>query len=727
MLVDTPDSMAELLQDLGLLESSRFEELHRLAAQYRTPRDLARHLIRQEWLTAFQANQLLQGKGDQLVVGPYILLERIGEGGMGEVFKGRHRRLHRLAAIKVIARKRLQNQVALARFNREVEAAAQLSHPNIVAVHDAGAEGERFYLSMELLEGMDLGHLVRKTGPLPIPLACDLIRQSALGLHHAHELGFVHRDIKPQNLFVCPRGGKLAEPIALDRLVGSTVKILDMGLIRQQPHRLDEAALALTQHGLVLGTLDYLAPEQARNAHLVDRRADLYSLGCTMYQLLTGKPPFEGATAFDRLMKHQNDLPEPLRHTRLDVTADLDRIVARLLAKEPADRFATAADLVAALLPFIGAAGVNAVPVINPSTLMEPTRHLLDLEQETPSEFDTEPVQPPLSTAPSFPRPRWWWALGPAGLLLLLTVIFWPHSQPVVPDEPPPKASPRTVVDLSNYLPADALGVLHLAPRTLFGPTFWKKSKPQTSPALNWFPLLGTLGVDAAQDLDWMRVCFSSFDPHQTLWMARGSLPVQKIRSGGKLLASQGSFELFSFEGSSDRPSYFIGLSKEILLLARDRSRIEDALAFARGGPARPVKDALLREALGRIDRTLPLWLLVSPGSLFSTPDQDTQALGLDLRAVLAPARIVHGHWHCDDKLHSTIDVQTGDEDSCQKVQKRLRELRSSAGWEELRQRWVNENATGLPQVLLVLLRTGTLTRVGTTIRLTSEIRPGQL
>ncbi len=435
MAIETASDLAEAVCALGLVEGGRLDELRRLAASAAAPRDLARQLLRREWLTPYQANQLLLGKGGPLVLGPYVLLARIGAGGMGEVFKARHSRLHRLAAVKVLNLQRLEHPCARERFTREAEAAAHLSHPNIIAVHDAGSDGDAHYLAMEYIDGIDLGRLLGKAGPLPFALACDFAAQAALGLHHAHEQGFVHRDIKPSNLLVAPRGGwgKAGGDFAFERLHGAAVKVLDMGLVRLQPHRLEQTHLALTVHGVVLGTLDYLPPEQARNSHRVDRRADLYSLGCTLYHLLAGRPPFEGRSAMEKLLRHQTDEPPRLGERRPDVPAALEAVLRRLMAKRPDDRFATAAEAAVALAPF-AAQAPEPVLLAGPayptySTPLAPT--CAETPPTAQSALPTPLITSPVRTRSLRRKKRkepakthWWWvALGIAVVLLLSMLL----------------------------------------------------------------------------------------------------------------------------------------------------------------------------------------------------------------------------------------------------------------------------------------------------------------
>jgi CheY-like chemotaxis protein len=279
----------------------------------------------------------------------YEILGELGRGGMGVVYKARHERMNRVVALKVIDKKHLTNPDGIRRFYQEIQAAAQLSHRNIVLAYDAGQCGDTHYFAMEYVEGVDLNRKVQQVGPLPVDEARDYIRQAAEGLQHAHERGLVHRDIKPSNLLVTGtaperRGPRVPTPTPLE---GPTVKILDLGLaLLHQPFELSEAAAGLTRDGRVVGTADYMAPEQWMNAHKVDIRADLYSLGCTFYFLLTGRVPFPCAETMEKMLKHHLDEPVPVEHLRSGVPRKLAAIVRRLLAKKPEQRFQQPAELV---------------------------------------------------------------------------------------------------------------------------------------------------------------------------------------------------------------------------------------------------------------------------------------------------------------------------------------------------------------------------------------------
>ncbi len=293
---------------------------------------LAKELVRLKKLTAYQAQQIYAGKGRTLVLGNYVILDKLGQGGMGLVLKAEHRRMKRLVALKVLSPKVTKSPEALRRFQREVEAAARLTHPNIVIAHDADEAGGTHFFVMEYVDGTDLSSLVKKSGRLPVDQALDCILQAARGLEFAHANGVVHRDIKPANLLLDRRG---------------TVKILDMGLAR-----LDTAGAQqdqLTGTGQIMGTVDYMAPEQAMDTKHADARADIYSLGVTLWYLLTGRPLYAGETTVEKLMAHQTKPIPSLCDACPEVTPPLDAIFHRMVAKTPQDRYQTMAEVIAEL------------------------------------------------------------------------------------------------------------------------------------------------------------------------------------------------------------------------------------------------------------------------------------------------------------------------------------------------------------------------------------------
>ncbi|MCS6852307.1 MAG: protein kinase [Gemmataceae bacterium] len=350
-------NLVAVLSELPLLDGVQLEELTRtLQARFPDPQELAVELIRRGWITSYQVEQIIQGKGTDLVLGQYVLLDKLGEGGMGQVFKARHRIMNRVVALKVIRSECLQNPTSIRRFQREIQAVAKLAHPNVVLAYDADQVGNTHFLVMEYVEGLDLARFVERRGPLPVGLACEFIRQAACGLEHAHEHGLIHRDIKPSNLLVTH------QPASTLRAAGGLgpvpsrwlVKILDLGLarLRSDLSDHDEGLTALTQQGGVVGTPDYMAPEQARDSRTVDIRADLYSLGGTLHYLLTGRVPFPGGTVGEKLYRHWCEEPTPVESLRPEVPPEISAIVRRLLAKKPEERYSRPVELAAALAPW---------------------------------------------------------------------------------------------------------------------------------------------------------------------------------------------------------------------------------------------------------------------------------------------------------------------------------------------------------------------------------------
>jgi len=368
MPVQNSTLLIDRLRESGLLDRKRLEELDKLPeARDPDPRALARQVVARGWLTRFQISAVNAGRNKELELGPYRLLDRIGEGGMGQVYKARHERMGRIVALKVIRKDKLGNAETIRRFFQEVQAAAQLSHPNIVIAYDAGNIGPVHYLSMEYVDGTDLAKLVKDNGPLSVGQACDFIRQAALGLQHAFDRGLIHRDIKPHNLLVT-RNKEAGAGSKGDSNGQPAVKILDMGLARWHDQGKERG---LTHSGAVMGTPDYLAPEQALDARTADIRADLYSLGCTFYFLLTGQPPFKGEALTELLLKHQMEQATPLEQCRRDVPAGVSAIVRKLMAKRPDDRFQTPTEVASALEPYCGAEGSRAPVAVVPA--QEPT------------------------------------------------------------------------------------------------------------------------------------------------------------------------------------------------------------------------------------------------------------------------------------------------------------------------------------------------------------------
>jgi serine/threonine-protein kinase len=330
------DQFGKALVTAGFFSADELKALWQSLPSASRPKgadEWARSLVERGRLTSFQADEFLAGRGAELVLGDYVLLDRIGAGGMGQVFKAQHRRMDRTVALKLIAPKAVEDEAAVKRFQREVKAAARLTHPNIVAALDAREERGRHYLVMEFVDGGDLSTVVRKHGPLPIEQAIECVLQAARGLEYAHSKGVVHRDIKPANLL-------------LD--AGGTVKILDMGLARFDGGVGGEDD-GLTGTGNIMGTVDYMSPEQALDTKHADARADIYSLGCTLYSIAAGRKPFDGDTVMKKLMAHR-DAPIPsLAAARADAPPKLDAVLAKMLAKKPEERYQSMAEVCRAL------------------------------------------------------------------------------------------------------------------------------------------------------------------------------------------------------------------------------------------------------------------------------------------------------------------------------------------------------------------------------------------
>src|SRR5262249_22389558 len=307
----------------GLLEKETIEsccqDLRQAGAVLDTPQEVAEALIKEGFLTPFQAEKLLSGRWRGFVIsGKYRLLERLGAGGMGAVYLCEHVLMGRRVALKVLPIAQAQDPASLARFYREAKAVARLDHPNIIRAHDIDKDASLHFLVLEFVDGVNLHDFVKTNGVLSPLRVAHYIRQAALGLQHAHEAGLVHRDIKPGNLLLDRQG---------------TVKLLDLGLARFFDD--DGTAFAKEfEHGFVIGTADYLAPEQVVDSR-VDIRADIYSLGGSLYYLLVGKSPFQDGTMPQKMIWHQVRQPKPVASLRDDVPEALLAVMDRMLAKDP--------------------------------------------------------------------------------------------------------------------------------------------------------------------------------------------------------------------------------------------------------------------------------------------------------------------------------------------------------------------------------------------------------
>ncbi|MEL7500717.1 MAG: fasciclin domain-containing protein [Planctomycetota bacterium] len=318
--------------------------------------------------TVDHRHPIQQPSGQQEVPGPlaehprYEILDLVGKGGMGDVYKTRHRKMERTVALKVINRNLVRNPEVVDRFHREVKAAAQLSHPSIVTAYDADQAGDYHFMVMEYVNGVNLSEVIKERGALPMAEACEYVRQAAIGLQHAHECGMVHRDIKPHNLMVTFDG---------------TVKILDFGLASLAPEGLpngDRVTVRsdLTSAGAIMGTPDFISPEQANDARVADIRSDIYSLGMTLYFLLSGHVPFKDGSVMDKLKSHAEVEPESLTTLVNDIPDDLDAIVFKMIAKDPNDRFQIPEEVASALEPYLPTSQPE--PKRSPQPPLKPTR-----------------------------------------------------------------------------------------------------------------------------------------------------------------------------------------------------------------------------------------------------------------------------------------------------------------------------------------------------------------
>jgi serine/threonine protein kinase len=346
----------DCLKTSGLVSTDEIDQAERVALDASgNGLSLAQALISLGVLTPYQAESICKREQAELRIGNYDVLDRLGAGGMGTVFKARHRRMKRIVALKVLSRTLAKDNSFVQRFQREVEMIACFTHPNIVMAYDADEAEVGHFLVMEYVDGQDLASLLETQGPLSVSVAVNCILQAARGLEYAHSQGVIHRDIKPANLL---------------RDTTGTVKVTDLGLARLSKVASVEAAGAITQAGSILGTVDYMPPEQAMGTTEIDHRADIYSLGATFHFLLLKRPPYQGESLMATMFKHKLAPIPSLAIARPDVPAEVDAIFQRMMAKDPADRFKTMSDVVQTLeaiaASFSDPITIGSSPLANP-------------------------------------------------------------------------------------------------------------------------------------------------------------------------------------------------------------------------------------------------------------------------------------------------------------------------------------------------------------------------
>ncbi len=350
----TSDRFMKMVAKSGLVDAEASASLEQKVRQQldgklpENPKKLAEVFAGKKLLTQWHVEKILGGKYKGFFLGNYKLLGHIGTGGMSSVYLAEHVRMGDKRAIKVLPKSRVKDATYLARFQLEAKAIASLNHPNIVLAYDIDNDDDVHYIVMEYVDGIDMQQLVKRDGPLDFSFAAEMTAQAARGLHHAHGKGVIHRDVKPANLLIDQEG---------------RVRLLDMGLALVAAD--EEQSLTVANNENVLGTADYLAPEQALNSHSVDHRADIYGLGCTLYFLLTGKPPFSDGTLAQRIARHQKEMPKSIRELRKNCPGELEGICVKMIQKDPRYRYQSAEEVAsvleryAASVPRLASVGVG--------------------------------------------------------------------------------------------------------------------------------------------------------------------------------------------------------------------------------------------------------------------------------------------------------------------------------------------------------------------------------
>jgi serine/threonine protein kinase len=425
MLLQTCDDFVRTVRKSGLLADEQLEQFLNRPKIPKEPLALAKAMIAEDLITGFQAEQLLQGKSRGFNIGRYRILKRLGGGSTGTVFLCEHLVMHHRVALKILSREWMDHEpTALARFRREARSASALQHPNIVKTIDLDQDGDRHYLVMEYVEGVALDVLLKHKKHLPLRETVGFTIQALQGLQHIHECGMIHRDLKPGNLLLDHDG---------------LVKILDLGLARFTDHRAEN--LTVQQGSLIVGTVDFMSPEQAGASSQIDIRSDVYSLGATLYLLLTGKTVVPEGTTSSKILALQFHPPTPIRSLRPDVDGKLDAIIGRMIAKNPALRPQTPREAIAALEEWLRTAPTPQIvngapspdnphrilPVSLPNTgASETMTHGSIYASSTPTTIE-RPFAPPDEEQETVPRTARVALLAKAigGLAILGAVVYW--------------------------------------------------------------------------------------------------------------------------------------------------------------------------------------------------------------------------------------------------------------------------------------------------------------
>jgi serine/threonine protein kinase/DNA-binding response OmpR family regulator len=520
--------------EAGLKSSGQIESLDGEA--------VAQALIAAGKLTPFQAYAVAERKFEELAIGNYQVLDRLGAGGMGTVYKALHRRMKRIVAIKVLSRSVAESPTFVQRFQREVEAVARLSHPNVVMAYDADEAEIGHFLVMEFVDGRDLASEVQDNGPLSVTDAVDCIAQAARALDYAHTQGIIHRDIKPANLM---------------RDVHGVVKVADLGLARFSTTvgETTAAASGLTQAGTIMGTVDFMSPEQAAGAANIDGRADIYSLGCTLYYLVTGQPIFAAPTLMAKLLAHRDTAAPSLRAACPGAPDRLEALFQRMVTKKAADRVATMAEVVSQLESL----------TFGPESEAQPEFKLGPAEPTSPSEMQTVAATAYINLTPSKRE------------------MDLAHAQ----------GTQKTVVDAPDVVPIGRGQTLVLVEPSRTQVVIVRKLLEELEFAAIHPARTGAEALETADRVHPSIMISAMHLPDMT-----GLQLVQKIRADGA--QSSIGFVLITSQGDTDRLDLSqVGAHTIRLPKPFDREQLAHALAVAMGAPARgaehPASDAIAR------------------------------------------------------------------------------------------------------------------------------------